>query len=327
MKTKTLLKRLAVGIPAVIVVAGLGLSGYAMLRWDRTFDAPLPDVHASTDSAVIARGRYLAYGPALCAACHVASDLNPRLDKGEQVPLSGGHVWKFPLGTFRSPNLTPDPETGIGRVSDAHLARMIRHMVRRDGRAALPFMAFQNLSDDDLVAIISFLRSQPPVRNAVRPHDITFLGKVVAAYLIKPKGPDGTPPAHTPAGPSVARGEYLVNAASDCIGCHTQRNPIDGSFTGPKLAGGGTFPVEGEPDKVLVSPNLTPDPKTGRIYAWTEDQFVARFRQGKVLPKTYMPWGAVSRMTDEDLRSVYRYLKSLPPVVNETGPVVQEKKK
>jgi mono/diheme cytochrome c family protein len=323
---KKLVTRIVLGLLAVILTGALGLAGYASARWDRTFDAPLPNLRASTDSAVIARGRYLAYGPALCAECHVANELTRRVEAGEQVPLSGGHEWALPLGTIRSPNLTPDSATGIGRYTDAQIARMLRHMVKPDGHAAAPFMGFQNLSDDDVVAILSFLRAQPAVRNAVAPNDLNLMGKVVATFLIKPKGPDGDPPAHTPAGPSVERGRYIVTAASDCVGCHTMRSMVDGSFTGPKLAGGGTFPVEGEPGKVLVSPNLTPDPKTGRIAHWTEDQFVARFRQGKVLPKTYMPWGAVSRMTEDDLRSVYRYLQSLPPVEHDTGPVIQEKK-
>ena len=323
---KKLILRTVLSLLAVLLTGVFGLAGYASARWDRTFDAPLPDARASRDSAVIARGRYLAYGPAMCAECHVSNEETRRVEAGEQIPLAGGHEWKLPLGVIRSPNLTPDTATGIGRYSDAQLARMLRHMVKPDGRAAAPFMAFQELSDDDLVAILSFLRAQPAVRRAVEARDLNLLGKVVATFMIKPKGPEADPPAHTPAGPSVERGRYLVTAASDCVGCHTARGGLDGSFTGPKLAGGGTFPVEGEPNKVLVSPNLTPDPKTGRISAWTEDQFVARFRQGKILPKTYMPWGAVSRMTDEDLRSVYRYLTSLPPVVNETGPVLQDKK-
>jgi mono/diheme cytochrome c family protein len=323
---KKLITRILLGLLAVLVAGGLGLTGYASIRWDRTFDAPLPNLHATGDSAVIARGRYLAYGPAMCAECHVANELTKRVEAGEQLPLSGGHEWVLPVGTIRSPNLTPDSATGIGRYTDAQLARMLRHMVKPDGRAAAPFMGFQNLADEDVVAILSFLRSQPPVRNEVASRDLNVLGKVVSTFLIKPKGPEGDPPAHAPAGPSVERGRYIVTAASDCVGCHTARGGLDGHFTGPKLAGGGTFPVEGEPNKVLVSPNLTPDPKTGRIASWTEDQFVARFRQGKVLPKTYMPWGAVSRMTEDDLRSVYRYLQSLPPVEHDTGPVIQDKK-
>lgn len=323
---KKLLARTAVGLLAVLATAVLGITGWASARWDRTYDAPLPALQASRDSAVIERGRYLAYGPAACVSCHTANADAKRVEAGEPLPLAGGHEWTLPFGTVRSPNLTPDAETGIGRYTDAQLARMLRHAVRPDGRAALPFMAYQNLADDDVVALLSYLRAQPAVRRAVAPNDLNLLGKVVATFLVKPKGPERTPPAHAPVGPSVERGRYLVEAASDCVGCHSQRNPVDGSFSGPKLAGGGTFPIEGDTAHVLVSPNLTPDPTTGRIARWTEDQFVARFRAGRVLEKSYMPWGVLSRTSDDDLRSIYRYLQSLPPVVHETGESVQKKK-
>src|SRR5690349_689325 len=105
---KKLATRILLGLLAVLLTGALGLTGYASVRWDRTFDAPLPNLHASTDSAVIARGRYLAYGPALCSECHVANEMTKRVEAGEQLPLSGGHEWTLPLGTIRSPNLTPD---------------------------------------------------------------------------------------------------------------------------------------------------------------------------------------------------------------------------
>ena len=76
-------------------------------------------------------------------------------------------------------------------------------------------------------------------------------------------------------------------------------------------------------DIELVPPNLTPDSRTGRIAAWSEDQFVARFRQGRVIPGSPMPWNAFARMSDDDLRAIYRYLRTVPPVVHETGPSVR----
>jgi mono/diheme cytochrome c family protein len=115
----------------VIVVA---LVATVVLRWKRTFDVPLPDIQASTDSTVIATSRYLAFGPAHCAYCHTTAETGPALDRGEQPPLSGGFLFRIPPGTFRTPNLTPDRETGIGAVSDGQLARMLRSGVRRDGR-------------------------------------------------------------------------------------------------------------------------------------------------------------------------------------------------
>jgi hypothetical protein len=83
--------------------------------------------------------------------------------------------------------------------------------------------------------------------------------------------------------------------------------------------------VAADPTKVYVSPNLTPDPDTSPIGAWPEDAFIARFRVGPTIPGTPMPWGAFARMTDDDLRSVYRYLRSLPPTRKAVGPPVQPK--
>ncbi|HSD30796.1 MAG TPA: c-type cytochrome [Gemmatimonadales bacterium] len=314
-------RKVLLNVAAALVLLIVVMVLVILLRWDRTFDAPLPDIRASTDSAVIARGRYLVYGPAHCAYCHSTVETAAALDRGEQPPLAGGFVFKLPVGTFRTPNLTPDSATGIGGVSDGVIARMLRHGVRRDGRAAVPFMNYQSLSDADLTALVSFLRSQPPVRQAVPPHDVNFLGKAVLAFVIKPIGPTATPPPESPSpGPTVERGAYLVSAVGECAGCHTQRSFVDGSYTGPRLAGGSPMEADGAPGFVAVAPNLTPDPKTGRITGWNEDQFVARFRQGKVIPQSPMPWGAFARMTDDDLRAIYRYLRTVPAVEHETGP-------
>src|SRR6185369_13982449 len=97
----------------------------------------------------------------------------------------------IPPGTFYTPNLTPDPKTGIGRRTDEQLVGMIRHSVRADGRAAVPFMEYNGLSDEDVVALISYLRSQPPVRNAVPAHQLNLMGKAVMAFMIRP--PTGLP--------------------------------------------------------------------------------------------------------------------------------------
>jgi len=74
-----------------------------------------------------------------------------------------------------------------------------------------------------------------------------------------------------------------------------------------------------------VTPNLTPDPTTSPVGGWPEDTFVARFRAGEVVPGTPMPWGAFARFTDDDVRAIYRYLRSLPPNRNVTGASVQPK--
>jgi mono/diheme cytochrome c family protein len=283
-----------------------------------------PAVVVAPTPEAIERGQYLAFGPAHCAYCHAPLEQWTAIDAGEVVPLVGGWAFAIPPGTFYTANLTPDVETGIGRYTDAQLARMLRHNVRPDGRAALPVMEFQNLSDEDVAAVIAFLRSQPPVRNAIPEHELTLMGKAIMAFLIKPNGPEGTPPARSPAeAPTVERGEYLANSVAGCAGCHSPRNMMDGSYTGPRLSGGGPMPLDHDPSTLLVPPNLTPHEGTGWITSWTEDQFLARFRAGRLIEGSHMPWPLYGRMSDDDLRALYRYLRTLDGAENATGPLVQ----
>jgi mono/diheme cytochrome c family protein len=308
-----------------IALALIGLALWVQFAWDRHFEAPYPEIRASMDPQVIARGRYLAYGPAHCAGCHVRPGKESALDAGEEPPLAGG--MRFPLGalgTIWAPNITPHGETGIGRRSDGELARVIRYGVHADGRAMLPFMEFQAMSDADLTAVISFLRSQPPVQNPVRPMDVQFKGKLALAFFVKPQGPKIAPrPVPPPVSDAIAYGGYLVESVAQCAGCHTDRSMTDGSEIGPRLAGGWLRKSDEYPGVTLVTPNLTPDPQTGRMAKWSEEAFVARFRAGKTYPESDMPWSFYAKMTDDDLRAIYRYLHSLAPVRKDTGQSVR----
>lgn len=319
--------KFALSMVLTLVVVAVTLGATVQMRWDRTFDAPEPALRASLDPEIIERGRYLAFGPAHCAVCHTAPDAWPRIEAGEELPLTGGHGFELPFGTIYTANLTPDRETGIGRWTDGQLARMLRHGVRPDGRAAAPFMEFQNMSDEDLVAVISYLRAQPAVRNEVPEHEYNALGRALMAFVIAPRGPANAPPATAPPEEATPeRGEYMANSIAGCVNCHTQRSMMDGSYTGPRFAGGLPMPFDDDPTMVFVTPNLTPDPATGRIHQWTEEQFVARFRAGRVHPQSHMPWGPYAKMSDTDLRAIYRYLRTLEPVHNETGPIIRDVK-
>jgi mono/diheme cytochrome c family protein len=272
-------------------------------RWDRTFDVPTPELKSSSDPTVIARGRYLAFGPAHCSDCHAGLESRAVLAQGGTPPLSGGMVFDIPPGVIRVPNITPDSATGIGKLTDGQIARMIRYGVRHDGRAALPFMEFNNMNDSDIVAVLSFLRSQAPASHAVEPTNLNWMGKAVTAFMLEPLTPAATPVAN--------RGEYIVDALANCAGCHTQRSMVSGAFTGPRLRGG--IPMESSVNAAikLTPPDLTGNPG-GRTAMWTEDEFVARFHAGERIPGSPMPWQAFGRMSEEDVRSIYRYLKSVP---------------
>jgi len=289
----------------------------------KKYDAPYPDIHASSDSSVIARGKYLVTGPAHCADCHAPDSAAKIVAQGGVVNLTGGYVFKLPIGTLTSPNLSSDKETGLGDWDDKTIARSLRYGVGHDGRALFAFMPFQNLSDDDLTALISYLRTLPAVHNPVKVRSLNPLGYIAKAFLIKPIGPDGTPPKSVTPDTTAAYGEYIANNVANCRGCHTNRDLKTGAFIGPYFAGG--FHIESAIDPEhweCVSPNISPDPKTGHLRSWTEDMFLNRFRQGKIIPHSAMPWGPFRNMSDGEIRAIYKFLQTVPPVENDPGPTL-----
>ena len=294
----------------------------------KTFEAPYPNIKASKDSAVIARGKHLALGPAHCADCHAPISERARINAGEEVDMSGGFNFIMPLGTMYTPNITSDPETGIGNLTDGELARSLRYGIRHDGQAMIDFMPFYDLSDEDLTAIISYLRTQKPVKNKRPKNEYTFLGKMIKTYALKPSGDADVPHAPSP-GPTAAYGKYLVNSVANCRGCHTERNMMDGSIVGPELGGGFPFEVIGENGQIikgkhLISPNITMDPKTGIMAGWSQEEFINRFRSGRIIEGSPMPWGPFSRMSDEELIAMYKYLSNYKHVENEIPVGIQE---
>ncbi|HET7540794.1 MAG TPA: cytochrome c [Polyangiaceae bacterium] len=300
-----------------LTIGGLltALTSATLVLQNRHFAAPYPQLRASTDSALIERGRNLALGAAHCGDCHSGPG-SASADSG--APLSGGHEFHLPLGIVRVPNITTDRETGIGRYRDEEIARMLRYGVRPDGRVMLPFMPFANLSDEDLTAILSFLRSQAPVKHTVLPHEPSLFGRIGLAFAIRPQGPSEPVKKTVPAEPTAAYGAYLANSIANCVGCHTERDRRTGEFIGPRFGGGGILESHAEPSERFISPNLTPHPQRGWITDWSEDAFVARLQSGPVYAHSPMPWSSFRRMSETDLRAIYRYLRTLPPA--ETGP-------
>lgn len=279
----------------------------------RTFDAPYPDITASSDSATIARGKYLVYGAAHCADCHSPQGTEAEVDAGNVVPLSGGRVFSIPPGELYTPNLTPDP-TGIGNLKDQEIARALRYGVSSKGTALFDFMPFHNTSDEDLRAIISYLRSTEPVKNIVPENNYSLLGKVLKSFVIGPVGPSQEITRDMKPDSSIEYGKYLAVSVANCRGCHTDRDLKTGAFVGKEYAGG--FEVESQVDKnyLFYSPNITPHPSTGKMFGWTEEQFIARFRKGKVHPESPMPWGPFSRLDEMELKAIYRFLQTIEPV-------------
>ena len=303
----------------IFLVVVLALFAYIEASWDKTYSVEYPKIKSSNDSTIIERGRYLVHGPGHCGGCHIPNNQVRSWDEGAELPLIGGWNITFPgLGTFRAPNLTPDKETGIGNFSDGQIARAIRHMVAHDNRGLMGFMRFQHMSDYDVKAIISFLRSQKHVNNKIKRSEYGLIGKALLAFgMIKPEGPKSTPPESVKIEPTAEYGKYVANSVANCYGCHTEFDHSSGLYIGKPYAGGSHFPPdEFSEGYAYVSPNLTPDKKTGVIANWTEEQFISRFKSGRVHRGSPMPWGAFSRMTEVDLMALYLFFMSLEPVEN-----------
>lgn len=325
------LTRISLSVVGALILVLVLAFAWIQVMWDKSYDdVPFPQLQASTDSSVIAHGRYLVRGPAHCSICHMASvEEVRRSDAGEDLPLRGGlEIPIGPIATLYSANLTPDPETGIGRYTDGQIFRMLRHNVRPNGHASLaPLMPFAHMADDDLVAIVSYLRSQEPVHHEIPASRWTLMGRAVAAIIrpaaFQPVVGQTVPTSAPPQEATVERGAYLANYVANCRACHSPLDQTTGKLTGPAFSGNAAGErSELDPSVMLRMPNLTPDP-TGVLVRFTEDAWVARFHAGRRIPESIMPWGPFSRMNDADLRALYRYLNSLEPVANDVGPTVE----
>ncbi len=309
-------------VVAVLLFIG-GILVFVFAKHGKTYDAPYPEITAVLDSAVLARGEYLVYGPAHCSGCHSPMDKQSALANGEHIPLEGGFIFPLPIGNLYTPNITTD-ETGIGKMTDQQIARSLRYGVGYDGRPLFDLMPFHNLSDADLQAVISYLRTMPAVKKEVPIKELNFLGKIVYALMIEPIGPEpGIPiPEFISPDTTAAYGQYLSNYVANCRGCHTNRDLKTGAYIGEFYSGGFAMPSTMSPGKAVVSPNLTPDPETGRIANWDEKKFIERMRQGRIIPLSEMPWDQFQQMSDNDLKAIYAYLKTLKPIKNEIKEVV-----
>ncbi len=335
-----MLKKILLYSVAVILLAILSVFIYVSFTWDKTYnDWAVPALQSSTDSTVIARGRYLVTGPAHCNSCHVSSiqDLEDS-DKGVDIPLKGGVGFPMgPLGVMYTRNLTPDKKTGIGRYTDGEIFRMMRHGIRPDGMASLPLlMPFWNMADDDLIAVVSYLRSIDPVENDVPENEWTFIGKAVRALTptFKPiENVEAAKVAPPMLPSSIERGEYLARYVTNCVGCHTPRDITTFEATGPEFSGGMEFEPWPELNKHfdidttlwLRTPNITPHPEGVFAKYKTPEDFINRFRQGRTIPISPMDWGPFSRISDEDLTSIWMFLSSLEPVEHEVGDITFKK--
>jgi len=306
----------------VIAVAGAGYF-FVNNAYEHNYDEeyPIPEITIEADSAMIAHGKYLALGPAHCSHCHTTLDNFQAVEAGQEVPMHGGFDFALPFGHIYSSNITSDVKTGIGGMSDGQLYRMLRHNIKGNGKVCIDFMPFFNMSEYDVRSIIAYVRTLEPVVNEVPENDLNFMGKAIMGLAIKPSQPKGTPPDFVEREVTVDYGEYLAFSVANCYGCHTNRDLQTGEFIGEPYAGGFKFgPDPTTQNWTFVTPNLTPDPETGSMYGWSEEQFIERMRGGRVHMTSPMPWGPFSRLDSVDLRALYAFFQTVEPVKQDNTP-------
>ncbi|MGH7054060.1 MAG: c-type cytochrome [Stellaceae bacterium] len=267
---------------------------------------------AAAESGIIARGAYLA-NAADCVSCHTDKEHHGR-------PYAGGRAIPTPFGTFYSPNITPDRETGIGRWTDVQFLRALHDGVRPDGSnlyPAFPYPSFTRITDADALAIKAYLFSLPPVRHRDRPPALPF--PLFWRWLVTPwKWLFFTPGRFRPVpgrGAQWNRGAYLVTALAHCGECHTPRDFLGAMEQSRFLAGSSACPC----GKGAV-PNITPDRKTG-IGTWSIDDITTLLATGQT-PDFDFVGGAMAevvnstaRLTADDRRAIAVFLKSVKPIV------------
>ena len=270
----------------------------------------LAQTPAKPVAADVSRGAYLVKASG-CLGCHTA-------DKKDATAFAGGRALKTPFGTFYGPNITPDPQAGIGRWSEADFKRAMRHGERPDGSnffPAFPYPSFTKISDSDLRDLWAYLRTVAPSSQPSQQHNLRFpfgfrLPVTIWKWLFFTPGVFSPNPQATA---TVNRGAYLVQALGHCGECHTPRNFMGGPKQNRFLAGG-----KGPQGKSVA--NLTPtglkklddhDLREFLLSGLLPDGDVAAEAMGEVVTNT------TSQLTPADLAALIAYLRSLAPLPNE----------
>lgn len=296
----TLSGLITLSFAALLVLALIGF-----IKLNKRYDNPVAEIQVTGTADQIARGEKLAH---VCTSCH---------SQGNELPLSGSNfAVKFdfpPIGTLYAPNLTPSGD--IKDWTDGEIIRAIREGVDRNGRSLLvmPSANFRKMSDEDVQALVAYLRSQPATGGPSPKNQFNILGAIfmnLSDFRVaqQPVGHVTAPTQGTP-----EYGKYLVDILG-CRDCH-----------GPQLQGKAKNSQPGPPP----GPNLTQI-----VPHWTEEEFMTFFNNGTLpggtqvpiltlnsgFSEPMMPWQAVRAATsDDELQAMFSYLHNLPPLQSLAG--------
>lgn len=308
-------------IIAGIAVVVAAVIGYLSVAFPKV--SPAKELTIAATPEMLARGEYLANHIVVCLDCHSTRDW--KKFAGPIIPGTegkGGELFSRENvgvpGRFYARNITP---VNLKKYTDGELYRVITTGVTREGKALFPLMPYQSygkMDPEDVKALIAYLRTLPPKEGSYPESEYDFPMNII----LKTIPHDAAPMERPETSDTVHYGEYLVTIAA-CADCHTPKDKGE-AIPGKYLAGG--FEFKNELGDIVRSANITQSYETG-IGAWTEEQFLGKFkayrdsaaRNTPVQPHEFnsmMPWTVFAGMKDEDLKAIYRYLKTVPPVEN-----------
>jgi len=301
---------------AVIAGAQAGCSGSSQ---GPAANTPAADESAGATPALIERGEYLARA-GNCRACHTTA---------VGAPFAGGVVFETRFGKIYSANITPDPDTGIGKWTSRQFLRSLRKGLRANDQhlyPVFPYPAFTKITDEDAAALFAYLKSVPAVRNDVPRNDMSLpfgqrwlLGAWNAMFFAEgPYKPDTAKSAEW------NRGAYLVTGLAHCSACHSPRNLL-GAERAANAMTGGNYRDEsaGGVIRPWSAPNLTS--ASNGLGSWSVAEITAYLKTGTNSYATaFGPMNAVilkstRHLSDADLRAMAVYLKGLGPDEGDPG--------
>jgi len=303
---------LVVGILALLLIIG-GITINA--RGIPNYENNAPELSFEYTPERVEKGERIV--TMVCAECH-------RSEKGNV--LTGKKLLDIPkaFGTAYSPNITNDPENGIGAYTDGEIAYLLRTGIKKDGSYAPLYMPkFPHMSEEDVYSVIAYLRSDArPVQAAQKasiPCQPSFMTKALCNFVFKPLPYPEEPIATPSPDDKVAMGEYIVHGMVNCYDCHSAdfktNNPLEPTKSAGYL-GGGNVLLDLDGNEILA-PNLTPH-ETG-MGEWTEEEFIKAVKQG-IKPDgsaVRYPMLKLTALTDEEASAVWAYLQTVPPIDND----------
>jgi mono/diheme cytochrome c family protein len=295
--------RAITGLLALIVLAFMIAGMVAVVEGK----APFRHDDASFNGGDAGRGA-IVFAAGDCASCHA------RPGQPDRLKLGGGLALPSPFGTFRAPNISPDPREGIGSWSAADLANALVGGLSPTGRhyyPAFPYPSYTGIRREDIADLYAYLKTLPPVAGRAPPHDLPFLFRFrpAIAFWKLLFFRQGKSEAVLTGDPVHDRGGYLVETLGHCADCHSSRNLLGAIKPKTRFAGGI------DPEGTGFVPNITPT----RIGEWSESDIVRMLQTGE----TPVHGRVGSSMSDvvtnasqlprTDREAIARYIKSLPP--------------